>query len=223
MNQVLLHKRRPAVPAGLSLTCGHYIRACLHQEPEQRPSCKELTEWLDDARTKLDLAVVDNAKEKIKESQADSVRTDTSWWITQRKDTDTNEHWRDGRFTLHTTVDVVTPVPLFTLRVSPATQDDWMENALLGHGTRVCQPLLYTSCGGGREAVAVAGWRTHTVSDHVAEPEPLEPVPSLPELPREPFGLVFKMKNKKGQMVDHWPRVARIDKTAKNAQKAMVS
>jgi serine/threonine protein kinase len=55
------------------------------------------------------------------------------------------------------------------------------------------------------------------------EPAPLGELDKLPNAPKEAFGLVFKCRNKRGEMEDHWPRVARVDLKDKNGRPTIAS
>jgi serine/threonine protein kinase len=188
MNQVLLEGRRPKAPAGLSWQCTDWMRRCLHTQPEQRPKAAELTEWLDDMRRRLDVAVEVQKKVKIKESGIQH-KVDKGWWITDRKHEVDKVYWSPGgRYSLHPSIRQITPTATtFTLQVNEITLDQWMETAFVDDRT------------------------------------PVEDLDTLPATAKEEFGLKFKIKNKRGEWEDHWPRVARVDKKGKDGKQTIAS
>jgi hypothetical protein len=60
---------RPKIPPGLDETCAHWVRRCLHADPGQRPTAKELTEWLMARRKELNKQMQSQKKRTISEAQ----------------------------------------------------------------------------------------------------------------------------------------------------------
>ena len=134
MNQVLLSGNRPRVPKGMLEQPARMMRGCLHTEPEERPKCNELTDWLDRMRTRLDMAIETAKTAKVSERSQGMTYADVGWWLTERKDPVSAVHWNQGRYSLYKTNSVTSRgQSTFTLRVEgTGTQSDWMEKALVG-------------------------------------------------------------------------------------------
>merc|ERR1719231_2017890 len=52
----------------------------------------------------------------------------------------------------------------------------------------------------------------------VDDSTPARDLETLPAMPKEEFGLKFKIRNKRGEMEDRWPRVARVDEQTKDGR-----
>eukprot|EP01048_Picozoa_sp_COSAG05_P019130 COSAG05_NODE_2929_length_2495_cov_1.626461_2_plen_127_part_00 len=101
--------------------------------------------------------------------------------------------WKQ-RYSQHASHTVLQPAPRSCLTIVDCTMDWWMEPAL-EHETigPIPDPNL----------------DLHDDTDQA----PRSGGGSV--LPQLPFGLAFKVRNKKGEMVDSWPKVARVDRKLK--------
>ena len=153
--RVLVDKKRPRMMPGLSDECACMVRQCLSDHPWNRPTAKQVTEWLDTQRRGLqkELAAKKNEIVRGRDYDADgklvrrlsgsftSSRHIDSYMIVDRRDPTANEYWSSrGRFSLYKSHgnpvdDKVTSKRIFgiaidqTNRAEGSTKDEWMEDA----------------------------------------------------------------------------------------------
>ena len=195
MTHVLLNGHRPKAPQGLSARCALMLRQCLHQDPNKRPTMREVTLWLDMCRRKLMDAMEYSQNEKLKEcdfhptgrrnvKKADkyniTIRGSNEWVID-------SAFWSDGgRFSLNRCKANRSTLPRgFRLEIVECTQDQWMENALKKDEK---EPVPFTKT-----------------------------LPKIFEIHLQNIGLVFKREDGKGGKEDLWQdgnvRVAQVNQT----------
>ena len=128
--------RRPKMPSSLSPDCAKYVRKCLHTDPGRRPTAKQMSKWINGCREEVGEELKGSGKAVVRErdvhSNAHSKKTHTRWPNSAIHDR-TNDQWsRRGRYSLHTSKQTSGANPGFSLNVIECTQDQWMENALVG-------------------------------------------------------------------------------------------
>ena len=191
------------MPAGLKEECCKWVRMCMHEDPNMRPTASDLTQWLDQCRRDLRTWIVDKDQHKVSgaEMAARQGRIDVLEYVTilSRRDAESAQYWSDrGRYSLKKCRygDTKTHDGHFILEVREETEDEWLEMALTGN---------------------------EMISPCSSKPSGLGLSAPMPAVPRAPFGLVFRHKDKTGTEVDTWPRVARIDAKVKKTKKDTIA
>ena len=144
ITQVGVFGRRPKMPDNLSPDCAKRVRKCLHTNPGQRPSAKEIGVWINKCRTALGDSMESSARVKVRERDFHGSAHKggkTTRWPNKAIHDRNDEQWsRRGRYSLHTSQLTCGTTPGFSMTVIECTQDMWMENALEGKETEV-EPL----------------------------------------------------------------------------------
>lgn len=94
---------RPKVPAGLSDHCAEKIRQCLHVNPSERPSAKQLMEWLQTSIRRLQKHM--DMEKEWKTPEYSTKRRDAHQMKIHHEGcraVSPNGHWFRGRYSPHT-------------------------------------------------------------------------------------------------------------------------
>ena len=185
MNKVFILSLRPRVPVDVATECATWIRRCLSTNQGDRPTAKQVGNWLRNQIESLRKHMQAQLAVKMKES--DELKQQTSsgpsrgpvlqnhnWLITDRSH-ENSKHWNRGMYTREC-IRTSQKCGSFQLTVNQDYQSDWEELALDHRSGCATTPAVI---------------RTATEA-----------------LKAQPFGIVFTDSETGGSL---WPTVARIE------------
>ena len=214
MSQVLTKHLRPKIPEGLSEECAKMVRKCLNADPSKRPSCKEVSDWIDRQRRGLQTELAKARSTLVTEREERRREKDASWTgkqlfrdscqITNWGDSEISKYWSDkGRFSLYKTWssgDVTENTKEFSIEVTPVKPEVWIEIASGSVNPDTFKPV------------------PEPQPQPEPEPEPEDgtiPVEVEPESAQQDLSVVIASFSKAGKLGivfgDQWPFIRRVE------------
>lgn len=202
--QTLLENCRPKIPHGLSQNCAKQIRLCFNRNPLQRPTAREMTEWLDECRReKLMSLKVQGHKVSEREMLRRSGRIgvsivdDAACTVCTKK----CQHWsKAGRYSIHPT---------------------WLAKREFDGVEHMCFNLQLVAERIGKNGLNLSWTEQGLRDDYDSDEDPLEADPSSTlhggdvggskDAKLQPLGIIFKGRDaNSGKLEDMWPKVREL-------------
>eukprot|EP01047_Picozoa_sp_COSAG01_P102000 COSAG01_NODE_31652_length_593_cov_6.738866_1_plen_197_part_11 len=127
--------KRPKIPEGMMPECAKQIRRCLQHDPTERPSAKDLADWLRKQREGLENYIRLQQGKKVRERDqmpsGQYQQKDWSIFVITDRSYAAAKYWNNGLYSLHFLTSVGKEEDAqFELSINPTRLSDWEERAI---------------------------------------------------------------------------------------------